>query len=70
MGEALRILRDRGAWGCVLLGEPAFYARFGFRPEPSLVLPEVPPEYFQALSFRSPMPGGIVSYHDAFSAQG
>jgi predicted N-acetyltransferase YhbS len=67
--EALRLLRERGAGGCVLLGDPAYYKRFGFKPEPSLILPGVPPEYFQALSFRSSLPGGTVSYHAAFEAQ-
>ncbi len=67
--EALRLLRARRAAGCVLLGEPGYYGRFGFRAEPGLVLPEVPPEYFQALSFGAPLPGGVVSYSDAFGAQ-
>jgi len=49
--SALDALRARGAAGCVLLGDPAFYGRFGFRAEPGLVLPGVPPEYFQALTF-------------------
>jgi putative acetyltransferase len=70
MHEALRRLREFGAAGCVLLGDPAYYQHFGFRPEPSLVLPGVPPEYFQALSLGSPLPQGNVTYHEAFSAQG
>ena len=69
MREALRILRERGAAGCVVLGEPAYYGRFGFRVEPNLVLPGVPPEYFQALSFDSSRPCGVVAYHAAFDAR-
>lgn len=68
--SALRTLRERKASGCVLLGNPAYYSRFGFRPEPGLVLPEVLPGYFQALSFGAPLPSGQVTYHAAFSAQG
>ncbi|HTD05198.1 MAG TPA: hypothetical protein VK751_15470 [Undibacterium sp.] len=49
--------------------EPEYYNRFGFRAEPGLVLPDVPPEYFQAISFNSPLPCGTVSYDDSFSAQ-
>src|SRR5215469_1546193 len=64
--EALRILRDRGASGCVVLGEPEYYRRFGFRADPNLVLPGVPPEYFQAVSFDPSKPRGIVTYHEAF----
>jgi putative acetyltransferase len=66
MREALRILREKGAAGCVVLGEPAFYGRFGFRADPALVLPGVPPEYFQIVSFGSSRPRGVVSYHAAF----
>jgi putative acetyltransferase len=68
MHEALRILRERGAAGCVLLGEPGYYGRFGFQADPSLVLPGAPPEYFQAISLDSSRPRGTVSYHEAFNA--
>lgn len=69
MREALRILREQGAAGCVLLGEPEYYSRFGFQVDPFLVLPDVPPGYFQAISFDSSRPHGTVSYHEAFNAQ-
>jgi putative acetyltransferase len=69
MHEALRILRERGAAGCVLLGAPEYYGRFGFRHDSNLVLPGVPPEYFQALALDSSRPYGTVSYHEAFSAR-
>jgi putative acetyltransferase len=68
--EALRILRERGASGCVVLGQPEYYGRFGFQADPNLVLPGVPPEYFQALLFDSSKPRGTVTYHEAFAAQG
>lgn len=67
MNEALRTLRERGARGCVVLGDPRYYGRFGFKAEPGLVLPDVPPEYFQAASFGSVIPRGSVSYHEAFN---
>jgi putative acetyltransferase len=69
MRETLRILREQGAAGCVVLGEPEYYGRFGFRVDPHLVLPDVPPEYFQALSFDSSRPRGTVSYQEAFDAR-
>lgn len=69
MAEALRRLKDSGAAGCVLLGDPDYYARFGFRPVPKLVLAGVPPEYFQAIAFTTAaMPQGSVSFHAAFNA--
>lgn len=61
-------LRLVGAAGCVVLGNPAYYARFGFRAESALVLPGVPAEYFQALVLEGTLPAGSVSYHRAFDA--
>ena len=69
MREALRVLRQHGALGCVVLGDPEYYGRFGFQAEPTLILPDVPPEYFQAICFDSTLPRGTVSYHEAFNAQ-
>lgn len=69
MRQALADLRRMGAAGCVVLGDPRYYSRFGFVSTPSLELPDVPPEYFQAISFVGPMPCGRVSYHDAFAAK-
>ena len=68
MHEALRILRERGAAGCVVLGEPAYYGRFGFLADAGLVLADVPPEYFLALSLDASRPHGAVSYREAFNA--
>lgn len=68
MDTALAALRHLGGAGCVLLGEPAYYGRFGFKAEPGLVLPGVPAEYFQALAFEGAVPQGTVRYHEAFEA--
>lgn len=68
MKQALAELRHLGAAGCVLLGEPSYYSRFGFKAESSLVLPDVPAEYFQALLFEGTLPTGSVTYHAAFEA--
>ena len=69
MREALLTLRQKKAAGCVLLGNPGYYARFGFRSVPGLILPGFPPEYFQAISFGDPFPQGEVAYHEAFDAK-
>lgn len=69
MQQALTELNRLGACGCVVLGDPGYYSRFGFRVEPSLILPEVPPMYFQAMSFGGPLPSATVSYHASFAAQ-
>ncbi|MBN3570185.1 GNAT family N-acetyltransferase [Burkholderia cenocepacia] len=64
----LDALRRLGARGCVVLGEPAYYTRFGFEPHGDIVFPGVPPEYFLALPFdeSAPLPAGDVRYHDVF----
>lgn len=60
-------LKSIGAAGCVVLGDPAFYSRFGFVADDSLVLPGVPAEYFQTLAFNGQIPVGTVEFHAAFS---
>ncbi len=69
MHRTLIELRALGAAGCVVLGDPRYYARFGFRANPLLILPGVPAEYFQAVSFDGSMPTGTVSYHESFAAK-
>ncbi|MCU9948494.1 GNAT family N-acetyltransferase [Pseudomonas sp. PDM13] len=68
MHAALAELRAMGAAGCVLLGEPGYYGRFGFAVQPGLELPGVPAEYFQALLLEGEWPVAEVSYHKAFEA--
>lgn len=71
MRAALQALSELGAAGCVVVGEPAYYGRFGFKTEPGLVYPEIPPEYFMAIPFdKTPVPQGDVAYHAGFHAQG
>jgi putative acetyltransferase len=65
--QALTTLRSLGAAGCVVLGEPGYYSRFGFHLKHTLVLPDVPSGYFQAVSFGGALPSGIVSYHESFA---
>lgn len=64
--RGIQALRERGARGVALVGDPKYYGRFGFGPAPELVLPGVPPEYFLVLPLELPMPAGSVSFHAAF----
>lgn len=59
-------LSAQGAAGLVLLGDPAFYARFGFVADPRLKLPGVPAQYFQSRLLLGPMAEGEVRYAAAF----
>ena len=67
--DALLVLASHGAAGCVVLGDPAFYERFGFKADERLTLPGVPSEHFMAVAFDSATPSGIVSYDAAFGTQ-
>ncbi|WP_439628482.1 GNAT family N-acetyltransferase [Shinella sp.] len=64
--EGLAQLQALGARGCVLLGNPTYYGRFGFAPDPKLTLDGVPPEYFMRVAFSPVYGGGTVSYHPGF----
>lgn len=58
-----------GASGCVLVGDPGYYERFGFRNPPDLTLEGVPPEVFLALPFGDARAHGTVTFHPAFGAE-
>src|SRR5690606_15389505 len=64
--QGLNELRAKGAAGCVLLGNPGYYRRFGFENDPYLQYPGAPPEYFMRLTFGGSDPAGDVEYHAAF----
>ena len=66
IGEGLERLKALGATGCVLLGDPAYYSRFGFAPDAKLTLDGVPPEYFMRVAFSPVYGAGSVSYHPGF----
>ncbi|MFJ4068668.1 GNAT family N-acetyltransferase [Pseudomonas sp. NPDC089996] len=68
MKAALDELQRLGGAGCVVLGEPGYYGRFGFQAHPELELPGVPQEYFQVQAFACELPTGSVQYHEAFDA--
>ncbi len=64
----LQALRLRRAQGCALVGAAAYYARFGFRGIPELVIEGFPAEYFLCLPLADQIPSGTVTYHSAFAA--
>lgn len=66
--KGLSLLKALGAKGCVLVGDPKYYERFGFRNFPDLILESVPQEYFLALPFDENRTQGVVMFHQGFSA--
>jgi putative acetyltransferase len=61
-------LMSMSANGCVVLGEPDYYRRFGFTSDPNLRYEDAPPEYFQRIVFKGVSPKGLIAYHSAFDA--
>jgi putative acetyltransferase len=59
-------LRALDAAGCVVLGEPEYYGRFGFESDPALRYGEAPAAYFQRLLFQGRPPSGEAHYHASF----
>jgi len=68
MIEGISKLKKLGAHGCALVGDPAYYPRFGFKNCPSLTYEGIPPQYFFVLPFGSGEPSGIIHFHDGFLA--
>lgn len=67
--EGLAELRRRGANGCVVLGDPDYYRRFGFTSDHGLSYADVPPVYFQSLRWSGEPAAGEVTYHAGFDAR-
>ena len=68
VNEGLYRLKQLGSRGCILVGDPHFYERFGFKSHDSLKYEGVPQENLLALSFCNLIPAGTVEFHQAFSA--
>ena len=69
MTVGLEELRSRGARGCVLVGDPGFYQRFGFRSSSGLTYEGVPKENVLCLPFGTDAPWGSIHAHEAFSVE-
>ena len=70
VNKGLSLLKAMGGRGCALVGDPAYYQRFGFRNIPDLVHEGIPQEVFLALPFTEKVPQGMVIFHEAFLATG
>ena len=68
--EGLLLLRNIGSKGCVLVGDPNYYKRFGFKNHPKLIHEGIPQEVFLVLPFNEEVPEGTVEFHKAFLASG
>ena len=67
--EGIDMLKALGAKGCVLVGDPHYYERFGFRSIPELSHEGVPQENVLVLPFDGNKARGVVVFHQGFSAK-
>lgn len=65
----LEEIRKRGTAGCVLVGDPAFYRRFGFRSVDALTMEGSPQEFVLSLPFSECGAAGTIIHHPAFHAE-
>lgn len=65
--EALKALQEKQAVGCVVLGRPEYYTRFGFSRDHALQVDGVPKKFTMVLPMMGVLPSGTVIYHQAFS---
>jgi putative acetyltransferase len=59
-------LKRLGANGCILVGNPLYYQRFGFKPCPQLAPEREPAQYFLAIEIGGQLPQGRFGFHPAF----
>ncbi len=59
-------LRDQNANGCVLLGAPSYYSRFGFVSDGNLSYHDLPKELLQWIGFNGNAASGDLRYAAAF----
>ena len=64
--SGLAKLRADHAAGCIVVGDPNYYARFGFLPFPALAPPGQPPEYFMILPLQQKSPHLVVNFQPEF----
>ncbi|WP_319411992.1 N-acetyltransferase [uncultured Cohaesibacter sp.] len=66
VGEGLREIRALGSNGCILVGNPAYYQRFGFSSNGRLRYGTVDPAVIQYKTFQGTAPTGTLTHANAF----
>lgn len=67
--DGLSRLKSMGAAGCILVGDPEYYRRFGFQHDVRMRYRDIPQVYFQCLSFNGRIPEGEAEFHPAFDVE-
>lgn len=69
VNAGLEALRAQGAAGCVLVGDPNYYSRFGFASNAALTYQGLPQQYIQGLGFDGAEAKGEISFAPGFDAK-
>lgn len=64
--EAIRRMKTMDAKGIVLVGDPAFYKRFGFSNVPDITYEGIPGQFILSLPFTKERTKGGIIAHKAF----
>ncbi|MFE6255418.1 GNAT family N-acetyltransferase [Agromyces sp. NPDC057865] len=70
IGIGLQQLRDEGALGCALIGNPAVYRGMGFESDGLLTYRSLDVAFVQRIVFRGPAPRGRLRFAAAFESAG
>jgi putative acetyltransferase len=65
IARGLDMLRERGAKGCALIGNPQIYSRAGFASDGRLFYRDLRPEYVQRIVFHGLAPTGTLRFASA-----
>ena len=69
IAEGLRRLRNDGAAGCALIGNPDIYRSSGFESDGLLLYDGVEPRIVQRIVFQGMAPRGVLTFSDAFTPE-
>lgn len=70
VNEGLGRLKTNGGKGCILVGDPKIYGKFGFLNIASLIYDGIHQVFFLVLPFEEKTSGGVVTFHEGFGTNG
>lgn len=68
IAQGTAMLVERDAAGCILIGNPAYYSRFGYLPFPQYCPANEPAEFFQVLPLKDGQPRSVIAFHPLFGS--
>ena len=64
--KGISMVKKTGGRGCLLVGDPKYYSRYGFKTDSRLSIDGVPPDVLLVQPFFEPVPEGKVQLHEGF----